>query len=193
MAGATQGAGALRRDSGDWNRRAGESVPGEGQGSPGRASGTHLRSQGDRSEELEGLKAAAAARVCPEKASAAARAKLALLGVVTLLGACTSQQRAETAHAAEVFSCEVRELAPYVPDALSAEQLVQDVVMGRANLAVALARLGTAPAKVDEVVDAFNACFAGHGELQPTPAELAPKEPTTALRAPPPAYGNKIL
>lgn len=117
---------------------------------------------------------------------------LAKLGVVTLLMACTAQQRAETAHAAEVFACEVSVLAPHVPDALSAEQFAEEVVTGKVNLAVALARLGTAPDKVDEVVDAFNACFSGPA-LQKLPEELAPKGTTTSLRAPPPAYGNKVL
>lgn len=131
---------------------------------------------------------------CPEHARRVATERLRAIGLVSLLalGACTAQQRAETAHAAEVFACEVTTLAPYVPQAISAEAFAEGVVTGKVNLAVALARLGTAPAKVDEVVDAFNACFAP-GELQPLPAELAPAEPAQALRAPPPAYGNKWL
>jgi hypothetical protein len=118
--------------------------------------------------------------------------RLLILPILAL--ACTAQQRAETARAAEVFACEVAVLAPHVPEALDAVELARDVVKGQVNLAVALARLGVVKEQADEVIDAFNTCFTGQPPLQPLPEELqAPNETQTKLVAPPPAYGNKVL
>jgi hypothetical protein len=122
---------------------------------------------------------------------------LARLLVVALLGACSSQQRAETAHAAEVFRCEVSVLAPYVPEMLDAEKMVEGIVTGQVSLPVALGRLGVQKATAERAIDDFNTCFAGAQELQPLPPELQP-EPvpegeTSRLVAPPPGWGNKVL
>ena len=87
-----------------------------------------------------------------------------------LLVGCTAQQRAETAHASEVFACEVAVLAPYVPQVIDLEKLVEDVVTGKANLPTALVRLGATEAQVTSAVDSFNACFVGSPQL---PAETA--------------------
>lgn len=96
---------------------------------------------------------------------------VALMGLA--LVACTAQQRAETARAAEVFACEVAVLAPYVPEALDAEALAQDVVTGKVSLPTALVRLGHPLDLVERIVGDFNTCFAGaQEELAPPPAEL---------------------
>ena len=108
--------------------------------------------------------------------------------------ACTAQQRAETAHAADVFACEVAVLTPYLPEALDAAELALSVVKGEVSLPVTLARLGVAKAAADDVIDAFNTCFTGQPPLQPLPEELQPpSEQQTRLVAPPPAWGNKVL
>jgi hypothetical protein len=118
----------------------------------------------------------------------------ALLALALALTACTAQQRAETAHAAEVFACEVAVLSPFVPEALDAEKLVEGIVTGQVSLPVALGRLGVAKATADSAIDAFNSCFSGP-PMQPLPPELEPLPAGEVSRvvAPPPAYGNKIL
>lgn len=105
--------------------------------------------------------------------------------------ACTSQQRAETAHAAAVFACEVAVLSPYVPEALGAEKLVEGIVTGQVSLPVALGRLGVERAAADRAIDSFNTCFAGSALESPEPEAIP--QGTTSLRAPPPAYGNRVL
>ncbi len=78
-------------------------------------------------------------------------------------------------------------LAPYVPDAIDTAELVIDVVTGRADLALSLARLGVPLAEIPGLLVSFNGCFAS--ELAPLPPELE----QTRIVAPPPAYGNKWL
>jgi hypothetical protein len=118
--------------------------------------------------------------------------RLLVLGL--LLTACTAQQRAETAHAAKVFACEVAVLAPFVPEALEVEELVKGIVTGQVLLPVALGRLGVADAAASAAIDAFNSCFSGP-PMQPLPAELepVPDGEQSKLVAPPPAYGNRVL
>lgn len=118
----------------------------------------------------------------------ATRALLALL----VLG-CSAQQRTETARAVKVFECEVAVLAPYVPDALSAEKLVEGVVTGAVSLPVALTRLGVPVKQANAAIDDFNVCFAGAQEELAPPPEALPAGESSRLVAPPPAYGNRVL
>jgi hypothetical protein len=116
------------------------------------------------------------------------------MGVALLLFGCTAQQRAETAHAAEVFACEVAVLSPFVPEAIDVEKLVEGVVLGQVSLPVALGRLGATHEAANRAIDAFNSCFSGPA-MQPVPAdpEPAPSEAQSRLVAPPPAWGNRVM
>ncbi len=120
--------------------------------------------------------------------------------IVTLLGACTNQQRAETVRARNVFECEVDALTPYLPDAVDAAQLVRDVVTGRAELDTTLIRLGASVEQANKALTEFNVCFAGVDALPQSPGgapvlvpKPLPESVSSRLIAPPPAWGNRVL
>jgi len=119
--------------------------------------------------------------------------RLSPIFALPLVLACTTQQRAQSARAAAVFECEVAVLAPYVPDAVDAAELVRDVVTGKVELPLALARMGAPLEEINRAVSDFNLCFAGAGEELRPPAPAPLPEGETSLRAPPPAYGNRWL
>jgi hypothetical protein len=91
-----------------------------------------------------------------------------------VLSACSGVQLSPQAQrAADVFSCSVASVAPYVGDALDAVDLVREAIKGRADLEQALALLGSTPEDIREVKAALAACRSEPpaAPLEPEPVE----------------------
>lgn len=105
-------------------------------------------------------------------------AALALLGAAVVgtavSGACSAQKTAKAIRALSVFECRVAALRPYVGEVYDTEELVRDVLAGKASPGSVLQGLGTAPADIEAAAAAWAAC-------RPPPAlEELPKAPTAS-------------
>lgn len=89
----------------------------------------------------------------------------------------------------EKFDCQVRALAPLVEPALDAAELARDLYAGKGDLGRVLGSLNATQAEVDALVEALRACETAALPVREPPPEYTP----SVLRAPPPAYGNKVL
>jgi hypothetical protein len=104
---------------------------------------------------------------------------LALLWAVGAMG-CVPQTPAQDA----LFDCRVEALKPSCGAALDASELVRDAVLGRVDIVGTLLRLGNTRAQVAEALQRLDAC---------EPLEAPAPVLELPVRAPPPAYGNKVL
>lgn len=78
--------------------------------------------------------------------------------------------------ALDLFECRARVLLPYAGAVFDVEELVRQVAKGQVDIAKALGSLGLTVEDIAKVWSEYTAC-----------------EPTPALVAPAPAYGDKVI
>lgn len=91
---------------------------------------------------------------------------LQTLAATLLLCSCTQALTPQQQHAADVFTCRVHALSPYVGQALDVEELVREALQGKVDPGAVLAGLGVLPETIQSAKQAWQACV-------PAPAPVA--------------------